>query len=230
VGDPGPGVVSIGSLADDLRRLQDAAALEPPFVIVASSMGGLVAEMFARRYPERVAGLVVLDGATSDSVARHLPRSESIAARAACSASTLAGRLGAIRLLDPFALRASESDAAARSAALMYGAQPWVAVCAVIRGLRATMQEFELAPVLRADLPLAVLTAERTDGILPPIVDGYLDDLKTLGTLRARAHQRLAQRSTRGLWHVVPGSDHLIASSQPQAVVDAVLELLAQIR
>ncbi|HET9194398.1 MAG TPA: hypothetical protein VFO21_16055, partial [Vicinamibacterales bacterium] len=39
-------------------------------------------------------------------------------------------------------------------------------------------------------------------------------------------HRQLAQRSARGTWRVVPGSDHLIASSQPQAVVDAVLEMV----
>jgi len=38
--------------------------------------------------------------------------------------------------------------------------------------------------------------------------------------------QRLARRSTRGVWRVVPDSDHLIAGSQPHAVAAAVSEML----
>jgi hypothetical protein len=42
--------------------------------------------------------------------------------------------------------------------------------------------------------------------------------------------QRLAQRSARGSWRLVAGSGHLIASDRPAAVVDAVLEMLNQLR
>jgi hypothetical protein len=41
-----------------------------------------------------------------------------------------------------------------------------------------------------------------------------------------KAHRSLAERSSRGTWRIVPGSDHLIASSQPQAVIDGVYELM----
>ena len=169
--DRGPDVTSIGALADDLRRLQDAAALEPPFVIVALSIGGLVAEMFARRYPERVAGPALLDPATAEVAAQRVewlhrsPRVQSVPRPGWRG-------VGAIRMLDPFEIRHSEADAAARAAALTYGAQPWVAICALVRGVRTTLEEFERAPSLRPDMPLRVLTAERTDGIgLPPSRD-----------------------------------------------------------
>src|SRR5262249_48808920 len=54
--DEAPNAISAGDLADDLARLQDRAHLTRPFVIVASSVGGITAEMFARRYPDRVDG------------------------------------------------------------------------------------------------------------------------------------------------------------------------------
>src|SRR6266536_2933869 len=44
--DPGPDVMSVGQLADDLRQLQDRA-LDSRIVIVTSSIGGLVSELFA---------------------------------------------------------------------------------------------------------------------------------------------------------------------------------------
>jgi pimeloyl-ACP methyl ester carboxylesterase len=227
--DAGPSVMTIGALADDLRRLQDAASIDPPFVIVASSVGGVVAEMFARRYPERVAGLVILDGATSDTVAQRASQFNPLTVGAACSTARVAGRIGAIRLMDPWNFRTQGTDAGARSAAVMYGAQPWNALCALVRGVRLTLAEFERVPALRPDVPLTVLTAERTDGILPPALAGGFD-AGNLGSWRTDAHRRLAGRSTRGSWRVVPGSDHLIASSKPQAVVDAVFAMLEQLR
>ena len=68
--DAAPGVTTIGGTASDLGVLQDRAKLAGPFVLVASSIGGLTAEMFARTYPERVAGIVFVDAANSLFVPR----------------------------------------------------------------------------------------------------------------------------------------------------------------
>jgi len=40
----------------------------------------------------------------------------------------------------------------------------------------------------------------------------------------------LAKQSSKGRWQVVPDSTHLIASSQPEAVADAVFALLDVVR
>jgi pimeloyl-ACP methyl ester carboxylesterase len=134
--DPAPYAISIGTIADDLARLQDGAHLEGPFIIVTASIGGVVTEMFARRYPDRVAGLLYLDAVTSDVIPIAESRFDLSTGKAACLATTAAGRVGLLRLIDPWDLRASDSDAAARSAALMYRAQPWNALCSIVRGHR----------------------------------------------------------------------------------------------
>jgi pimeloyl-ACP methyl ester carboxylesterase len=46
-----------------LRELLAYAALEPPYVLVAHSMGGLFANLFARLYPQEVAGVLFLEAA-----------------------------------------------------------------------------------------------------------------------------------------------------------------------
>jgi pimeloyl-ACP methyl ester carboxylesterase len=66
--DPGPATISVGILADDLDRLLTQAGMPAPYVLVPSSIGGLTVELFARRHPERVAGLVYADGATSGAL------------------------------------------------------------------------------------------------------------------------------------------------------------------
>ncbi len=66
--DPGPTPISAGLLADDLHSLLDRAGIGPPYVLVPASVGGLTAELFARRYPDSVAGLVFVDAGHSGAL------------------------------------------------------------------------------------------------------------------------------------------------------------------
>jgi len=49
------------SIATELRDQLRAAQLSPPYVLVGHSLGGLYQYVFARLYPQEVAGLVLLD-------------------------------------------------------------------------------------------------------------------------------------------------------------------------
>jgi hypothetical protein len=59
-------VRTVGMAASDLNALLGKAKLKAPYVLVAHSIGGLVDREFARRYPKKVAGLVLLDTAPDD--------------------------------------------------------------------------------------------------------------------------------------------------------------------
>lgn len=48
-------------MADELRRLLEEADLPAPFLVVGHSFGGLLARVFARRYPADVCGIVLVD-------------------------------------------------------------------------------------------------------------------------------------------------------------------------
>jgi pimeloyl-ACP methyl ester carboxylesterase len=50
--DSGPPVITTGVLVTDLEHLLAGAAVPPPYVIVASSIGGLTAELYTRRHPD----------------------------------------------------------------------------------------------------------------------------------------------------------------------------------
>jgi pimeloyl-ACP methyl ester carboxylesterase len=49
------------AVLQDLRVLLEAVDLAPPYVLVAHSLGGLHAQLFARRHPREVAGVVLLE-------------------------------------------------------------------------------------------------------------------------------------------------------------------------
>ncbi|WP_054942475.1 alpha/beta fold hydrolase [Paenibacillus ihuae] len=49
------------AIVSSLRQLLQEAALRPPYILVGHSLGGLYANLFARRYPEEIAGVVLLE-------------------------------------------------------------------------------------------------------------------------------------------------------------------------
>jgi pimeloyl-ACP methyl ester carboxylesterase len=57
-------------LVDDLHALLQAGEVPGPYVFVGHSLGGLVVQLYARRYPEDVVGLVLVDASHEDSEAR----------------------------------------------------------------------------------------------------------------------------------------------------------------
>lgn len=48
-------------IVDELRALLRSRDLAPPYVLVGHSLGGLYMQLFARKYPDEVAGLVLVD-------------------------------------------------------------------------------------------------------------------------------------------------------------------------
>jgi protein-S-isoprenylcysteine O-methyltransferase Ste14/pimeloyl-ACP methyl ester carboxylesterase len=224
--DPAPETLTAGSLARDLAALQDRAGLPAPFVLVASSVGGLTAEMFARMHPERTAGLIFLDAASSGLVGEleQTPLVRRI--RAAAPILGTAAQFGVIRLLNPFVIT-GDSDAARRSRGFTYGARAIGTLAAILRGASDTVREFGAAPPLRADIPLVVLSASD-----PRLLE--VPGLRQLSAVRSearlRGHQRLAATSTRGVWKTVPNSQHLIAVSNPDVVIAEIFAMLDQLR
>ena len=224
--DRAPSTVPVSMLAKDLATLLDVLSPRDPAILVASSIGGLTAEYFSRQDPGRVAGLVLLDAGNSDGVRAAVNRNYvPTLAAIGCTGLRAASAIGLMRLLDPWHLRRAGSEESARAAAVMYRAKPWSMLCGMVRGAEATLNEFDEAPPLRSEIPITALSAETREGFLPPALDGWVQLRGSVDALR-QSHQRMAQGSTRGVWRVVPGSSHLIASSRPQAVVDAVMEMI----
>jgi pimeloyl-ACP methyl ester carboxylesterase len=228
--DAGPaGSISAGQLADDLRLLLDRAGIPPPYILVPGSFGGLTVEMFARRYPERVAGLVFLDAANSELLERGMAVIDPAHAQRVCLAR-LPARLGILRLLDPLHLRSLPQPGLA--IALLYRAEPMDTLCAMARGLPRSAQELHDAPPLPSDLPLVVLNHDSATGFIPPGL-AFLSQNPRYASLMNEwmpMQQKFSRRSRRGTWQAVPGSDHGIASSRPHVVAATILAMLAQVR
>jgi pimeloyl-ACP methyl ester carboxylesterase len=58
---PGSAPRTRQELADELHRLLRAARIPGPYILVGHSLGGSVVQVFARAYPDELAGLVLVD-------------------------------------------------------------------------------------------------------------------------------------------------------------------------
>jgi pimeloyl-ACP methyl ester carboxylesterase len=67
-----PGVHDAGDEIDDLERVLERADIDPPYVLVGHSYGGLLARLFAHEHPEDVAGVVLVDSMHADHRGRAL--------------------------------------------------------------------------------------------------------------------------------------------------------------
>jgi len=57
-------------IVNELRDLLNSANLKPPYVLVGHSLGGAYMELYARSYPEEIAGVVLVDPNSSKYPAR----------------------------------------------------------------------------------------------------------------------------------------------------------------
>src|SRR5262249_47398586 len=128
--DPSPRPLDAGALVADLEALLAQASLPGPYLLVAGSAGGLTAELFARRHPDDLAGLVLLPALHGDRTDQS-PQGARRLARDASLARALA-HVGLLGLLDPYELRALPDAEQERAIALKYHAKTWNAVTSLI--------------------------------------------------------------------------------------------------
>jgi len=239
--DPAPGPRSSADIADDLHKLLRAAGVPPPYVVVGHSFGGFNVRVYAGRYRNEVAGMVLVD--SSDAAKGPLPESVQAPARRyvpdwlwgpAEVVSQWLVHLGVGRLIDEGA-GGSNGAMSARDLAIIHSLQ--LEAKAFDMAMREGRDRDESAAQVRAirslgDLPLIVLTG--AGNLKPPDgeSDGDSNDLRTqIGFMRNRVYgtqKRLAALSTRGQQIILPVG-HAIPTEAPRAVIDAVGEILREI-
>jgi pimeloyl-ACP methyl ester carboxylesterase len=68
--DPSPRPRTAAVMVEELRSLLASAEVPGPYVVVGHSFGGLLVRLYAARYPQEVAGLLLVDSAHEDQYRR----------------------------------------------------------------------------------------------------------------------------------------------------------------
>ena len=97
----GPMPRTADRIVDELHTLLERAAISPPYVLVGHSFGGLTMPLFAARFPDEVAGMVLVDPvapAEWNPPSEHDLKLTRIGAKV-CRRAAILARVGIIRLV-----------------------------------------------------------------------------------------------------------------------------------
>jgi pimeloyl-ACP methyl ester carboxylesterase len=191
-------------LVADLEKVLEKAQIDGPFVLVGHSMAVWPLSVYAAAHPDDVAGVVLVD-----------PRGPDV------SAQWLAA-LPPPRAKEPEAVRLNREDLT------VFEHDPSMnrEHLDIARSAAEASAVLDARGPLFGDVPMLVLGAANTHVAwddLPP------DLAKTFGRIWLGEQKGLAAESTNGAFEMVADSGHGIQDEQPQAVIDAVESVLADV-
>ncbi len=237
--EAGPMPRTVSRIVDELRALLDGAGIEPPFIPVGHSFGGLCALQFAQRYRAETAGLVLVDApdprqwaAMSEHDRSRLEKGAWLARRGA-----LAARCGVARLVS-WLVRAGASGAAHRVSLTFSGG--------ALRGHaeRLLAPLAKLPPELRRAAPEAWMKPRFYQALASqmeslPVSAAEVAAIRDLGDLplavltaahpspdRMAEQEEAVRLSTRGRHRIADGGGHWIPIDEPALTIRAILDIL----
>lgn len=227
--DPRDGETTLAAIEADLAQVAEVAGRGEPVILVGHSKGGVFVRQFAAARPGRVAGLVLLDpGGPEKDVAYAAAdpegsRAAGVQLRALLEACVADARSGALRASPddhPFCVAAPDPDWPPELQQADRAMQTGPAYA------EARLAEFRIdGDALTAtglgDLPLTVLSSDEGLSRAIPV-----ETRTRLIAARHQADASVAALSTRGVHRVIPNAGHMIADDQPQAVIDAVEQMI----
>jgi pimeloyl-ACP methyl ester carboxylesterase len=240
--DAGPMPRTAARMAVELRTLLERAAVPPPFIIVGHSFGGLVGLIFAARYRDDVAGLVLVDPAHAEDWINPAPKEQIKIDRGVrlCRYGVRAAKVGIARLVAAFGAAGVLGVARGIVRIVSRGgitredegilAPVWKLPPEARQPLRQFWTDQKFFAALGSQIESIRVSARET---LDAAGGGYGDlPLVTIsstdpGDYRLRQQEALARLSRRGRHVVASKSGHWIPLDQPQVVIDAIREVLA---
>ena len=208
--DPSPKSRVPSVMAEELHKLLHSAGVVPPYILVGHSFGGLNALMFARKFPNDVAGIVLVDASLPEmmSVGRwqHAARIGVMQMAVAFGLARCRGWCGGNA---PAEIRRLKQAITCRSALYETYRREWASFpqsAAEIRTITSI-----------GSIPLIVIARDPDTG-----------ENRSREQRWNRSQQERASLSTNSEFVIAKGSGHDVPLSQPGVITAAVRKIVAQ--
>jgi pimeloyl-ACP methyl ester carboxylesterase len=217
--DPGPQPRTPRQIADELHTLLTNAGIAGPYVLVGHSLGGKNVRLFALQHPDEVAGMVLVD-ARGEYVDANTSPAEEQGFQQALAAQALLYRVarsaGLVRLIGASLWGGPAMPREMRTEVMLLRTSQRAVDAQTAEGLERAADDalLQSAPSL-GDQPLIVLAAEQNMTAIP---------------YWAEAQRRQAALSSDSRLIIAQGSGHAIHWEQPALVIDAVRQVIDDVR
>jgi len=233
--DLGPMPRTAERIADELHDLLKSAAIPPPYVLVGHSFGGLTMPLFAARFPEEIAGMVLIDPVAPAEWNPPTERDRKLTRIGAkvCRRAALLARYGVIRFI-AFLLTADVKKPASYLVRLISRgtpdesgsvSSPWFA--ALPDKERAMASVFWVQPKFALtiasqleNLPVSAARVAQLDSYCSATV--IILSAGTAPERRRKEHAAMAARLPLGKHVLAPKSNHWIMQEERDLVIRAI--------
>jgi pimeloyl-ACP methyl ester carboxylesterase len=221
--DPAQGARSALEIVTDLHAALGLAKVEVPYLLVGHSLGGLLVWAFAQHFPDDVVGLVLID-----------PQAEGIPLPEAGDETVVQAMLEELRR-NPDIARAwyptlfaewEKMPPRVRGPLIARHIDPDHAIAGLrdLQSARRIQDDVTIGPAL-PDIPVTVLTGMQIDS-MPGTSD---EDQLAFNKIKLEAHAALVRSLPQGEHRVLQDAGHLFYAQPPDAVVDAVFDILDRV-
>jgi len=209
-------------MAEELHALLKNAGIESSYIVVGHSFGGINVRMFARQYPDEVAGMVLVDSAHEEQGAR-LPFLKE-------ASDKFVGQFRTFSFMNSFGLMALSPETIPNRGFADEAYKQYQAVLATTTYFDGATAEslafYSSAPSLKVaslgDLPLIVLSHG-----LPDLSIGLTDEQQNQFEQEwTNMQKELVGLSSKGKQVIAEKSAHYIQLDQPDLVIESILELV----
>jgi pimeloyl-ACP methyl ester carboxylesterase len=201
-----------GRLATELHDLLGASELNPPYLLVGHSLGGGIARVFGGQYPQEVAGIVFVDAAPADFLSRMQPDAWD---------ENMLRTARKMKWLAPFGIARLQGKCKMDDRPIIHCADFWVTFAAEREALPGSVQQIADVRSI-GNTPLRILSRDTDRAV------GWGSTENRLAW--EEMQEDLTKLSTRSRQSIVKGATHYIQDDRPDAVIEAISEILMVVR
>jgi len=203
--EPGPLPRHSQQVAGELKQLLENAGIRGPYVLVGHSLGGLNVQVFADRYPDLVAGLILLDPTPLPFITgQAFPELHRVFEQQAAELQHMAEA----------ARQSTDAEAQAQAGYLGAVASEHAALIAESASQVAAIASF-------GDIPLVVIGSGKPN-------PAFGADAEAFQQFWVEQNRELATRSTNGTFVLAQQSSHYLHEDAPDVVLDAIRQMVEQ--
>ena len=213
--DPGPLPRTSDAVVSDLHALLTRAGIPPPYVLVAHSTAGLYEPLFADRYPDEVAGMVLVDPSAAGQEELFSSQYPKYAANREQQLTKLH------ECADDPSLRQCQLPATMERTSAA-----WKDPASELESISVDGTQVSGATHGYGTMPLIVLTSTPDEGAVQTTMGASKAQVAVVQSGWIAMHDQLAAQSSRGVNCVLAGVGHFIQSDKPDDVIEAIRQII----